>query len=177
MEDTSQLELTLKVARIQGYNLKVRKDLENPFLKSKYAGLGSIKRVLDPELIKENLSIRFYHSGLDTTMKVTCLDSGAFDTSTLSMIMKDAQQVGATITYYRRYLLMSYFNLLPSDDLDDDGNSTVLWLNQNTPDWEKVLRGIEAGKLKDVANVRKFYGVNKEVEAVLTKIFSAKGSK
>lgn len=172
MESAQQLQLTLKVARIQGYNLKVKKDLENPFLKSKYAGLGSIKRVLDPELVKENLSIRFYHAGLTTTLKVTCLDTGAYDTSSIDMPMKDAQQVGATITYYRRYLLMSYFNLLPSDDLDDDGNSTVKWLNKDSPDWEKVKKAISEGKLKSIADIRKFYGVNKTVEASVLELFN-----
>lgn len=177
MESTEELELTLKVARIQGYNLKVKKDSENPFLKSKYAGLGSIKRVLDPELVKENLSIRFYHSGLTTTLKVTCLDSGAYDMSSLDMTMKDAQQVGATITYYRRYLLMSYFNLLPSDDLDDDGNSTVLWLKENSPEWEKVKRAIDNGKISAVQDVRKHYGVNKEVEVVLNRLLAERAKK
>lgn len=172
MESNEQLALSLKVARIQGYNLKVKKDLENPFLKSKYAGLGSIKRVLDPELVKENLSIRFYHSGLTTTLKVTCLDSGAYDLSSIDMPMKDAQQIGATITYYRRYLLMSYFNLLPSDDLDDDGNSTVRWLNKDTPDWEKVKKAISEGKVKSIADIRKVYGVNKAVEASVLELLS-----
>lgn len=162
--------LARKVATIRGYNVKVSKDLNNPFLKTKYAGLHSINRALDPLLIDHKLGVKFVHKGNTTELIVTCLDSLESESSWLDMAPKEPQPMGATITYYRRYLLMSYFNLTPTDDLDDDANQTVKWLNKDSPDWEKVKRAINDKKVKSLQDIRKHYGINKTIEPLLVEL-------
>lgn len=61
---------------------------------------------------------------------------------------------------------------------DEAGNPTK-WLNQTykgtteiTKEWKNVKAGIEKGKVKDIADVRKFYKVSKATEEELNKLFN-----
>ena len=98
----------------------------NPFFKSNYADLDTVIKSCFPQLTKNGLSII---QGNDTCDKgsfyVTTMllhESGQWIKSKLKMPItkKDAQGVGATITYARRFALSSMVGIAQTDD---DGNS------------------------------------------------------
>ncbi len=101
----------------------------NPFFKSNYADLDTVIKSCFPQLTKNGLSVI---QGTDTDEKggfyVTTMlmhDSGQWIKSKLKMpITKpDAQGVGATITYARRFSLSAMVGIAQTDD---DGNSIQL---------------------------------------------------
>ena len=101
----------------------------NPFFKSNYADLDTVIKSCFPQLTKNGLSII---QGNDTCEKgsfyVTTMllhSSGQWIKSKLKMpITKpDAQGVGATITYARRFSLSAMVGIAQTDD---DGNSIQL---------------------------------------------------
>jgi len=101
----------------------------NPFFKSNYADLDTVIKSCFPQLTKNGLSII---QGNDVCEKgsfyVTTMllhESGQWIRSKLKMpITKpDAQGVGATITYARRFSLSAMVGIAQTDD---DGNSIQL---------------------------------------------------
>jgi len=106
-----------------------KKDSVNPFFKSNYADLDTVIKSCFPQLTKYGLSVI---QGTDTDDKggfyVTTMlmhKSGQWIKSKLKMpITKpDAQGVGATITYARRFSLSAMVGIAQTDD---DGNSIQL---------------------------------------------------
>jgi hypothetical protein len=99
----------------------------NPFFKSDYADLDTVIKSCFPQLTKNGLSVI---QGNDTCDKgsfyVTTMllhESGQWIKSKLKMPIggkKDAQAVGATITYARRFSLSAMVGIAQTDD---DGNS------------------------------------------------------
>jgi hypothetical protein len=97
-----------------------------------------------------------------------------------------AQQLGGCATYTERYLKQTAFgiseNVLDFDAQKPTANTAATptptapkapepekWLNvvnkqgEPTPEWNNILKGIADGKVKSVADVRKYFKVNKEV--------------
>ena len=98
----------------------------NPFFKSNYADLDTVIKSCFPQLTKNGLSVI---QGNDTCDKgsfyVTTMllhESGQWIKSKLKMPItkKDAQGVGATCTYARRFALSAMVGIAQTDD---DGNS------------------------------------------------------
>jgi hypothetical protein len=103
----------------------VKKGASNPFFKSKYADLTSVLAVIRKPL--EDNGIVYMHK-IHPTVDVVTIESiliyetgetYSAGTICLPLIKKDAQGVGSTTSYGRRYLTISTFNL---PMLDDDGN-------------------------------------------------------
>ena len=101
----------------------------NPFFKSNYADLDTVIKSCFPQLTKNGLSII---QGNDVCEKgsfyVTTMllhSSGQWIKSKLKMPVTkpDAQGVGATITYARRFALSAMVGIA---QVDDDGNSIQL---------------------------------------------------
>jgi hypothetical protein len=97
-----------------------------------------------------------------------------------------AQQLGGCATYTERYLKQTAFgiseNVLDFDAQKQTANTAATptaaatkapepekWLNvankqgEPTPEWNNTLKGIAEGKVKSVADVRKYFKVGKEV--------------
>jgi hypothetical protein len=96
-----------------------------------------------------------------------------------------AQQLGGCLTYTERYLKQTAFGI-SENTLDFDAqpkpqaattqakaNEPEKWLNDTnkagevTPEWTNILKAIAEGKVKSVADVRKYYKVSKEIAAKL----------
>ena len=99
----------------------------NPFYKSKYTTLDTLIDHLRPHLIKNNLCV-IQSPEIENDM--VCLitrvahSSGQWIETSASVPQGvDAQKMGASITYARRYSLSAMFNV--SSEPDDDGNSLV----------------------------------------------------
>ncbi len=118
-------KLAAALSKAQAEMKGAKKDSVNPFFKSTYADLHTVIESALPFLTKYGLSVvqgndSDSHSFYVTTMLLH--ESGQWIKSTLKMpITKaDAQGIGATITYARRYGLSAMVGIA---QYDDDGNS------------------------------------------------------
>lgn len=116
------------------------KGASNPFFKSKYADLNSIREACLPALHKHGISVlqpTVTVDGVHYVKTVLLHESGQmFDSMTPIVFAKqnDAQAQGSGITYARRYGLQS---LLCIGADDDDGNSATT--PQKEPDTSQAL--------------------------------------
>lgn len=115
------------LAKMQGVLECAKKDSDNPYFKSKYADLANCLSTIKKPMADNGLSISQHCSFDGTTVHcVTMLghSSGQMMVSTLDVIVskKDAQGIGAAITYARRYALSAVVGLAQEDD---DGNGAV----------------------------------------------------
>lgn len=101
----------------------VVKDAKNPFFKSQYADLNSHLEMIEPILSKNKLVLLQPVSSIDGKDTVSTIiydsESGQSVSSSISISGKDMQQLGASVTYGRRFTLGS---LLGMQAVDDDGN-------------------------------------------------------
>ena len=102
-------------------------DSVNPFLKNRYASLGSIIKASRPVLAKHGLAVtQLPVSGDNTIGVVTVLihSSGEWMESELHMALDDekgksrAQVAGSIITYLRRYALSAVLNMYADEDTE-----------------------------------------------------------
>ena len=94
-----------------------------------------------------------------------------------------AQQLGGCATYTERYLKQTAFGIA-ENTLDFDAPKKEAqkpqqatkeapkkpWLNEGTEDYKKVVASITKGDVKDMAVVKQFYSVSKEVENKLKEL-------
>lgn len=128
MNHSEQLnELAGALAKAQGEIQPAIKDSQNPYYKSSYADLSSVWSACREALSKNGLSVTqtFEKNGGGIYINTTLLhSSGQWMKSTLHIPIHEKmgpQQLGALITYYRRYSLASLVGVAPDDD--DDCNS------------------------------------------------------
>ena len=130
MKSDSINELAAALAKVQAIMPAAKMNATNPFLKNKYADLGSVIEAARAPLSTNNLSISQLVSGNDEAISVTTMlmhSSGQWLESTVSMAVgvekgKSAAQVaGSIITYMRRYSLASILGIYA--DEDSDGNA------------------------------------------------------
>jgi len=124
-DDISALAEALSKA--QGEILDASKGAENPYFKSKYADLASVRSVIREPMAKNGLSLVQLPKTVDGGVSVETLllhSSGQFIKSSLFMpaAKADAHGIGSAITYARRYSIMSILCLATEDD---DGNAAV----------------------------------------------------
>ena len=119
-------ELATALSKAQGEFTAVPKGDENPFFKSKYAGLPDVVKVAAPILSQNGLAISQFicQSELGEDLLKTYLlhSSGQFIEHSMKLYLGklDSQGMGSATTYARRYSYMSVLGLVA--DVDDDGN-------------------------------------------------------
>jgi hypothetical protein len=115
------------LAAVQSELDALKKTKTNPHFKSKYIPLEDIVEAIDPLLQKHGLV--FYavptHIGPEIPAlgyELRHLESGECVKEMMPLILdkQNSQGVGSAITYARRYILTSLFNIIA--DVDDDGN-------------------------------------------------------
>ncbi len=103
------------------------KDSDNPFFKSKYADLASVREVYQGPLSDHGLALvqipETSESGLPMVTTILLHTSGEFIGGSLSMnpVKADPQGIGSAITYARRYQASGITGI--ATELDDDGNA------------------------------------------------------
>jgi len=122
------MELVKALSLAQSEMQPAIKNSVNPFLKSKYADLGSVWDVCRPVLTKNGLCVIQTTEVInEKTVLVTMLahSSGQWVKSYLPLnpAKNDSQGVGAAITYLRRYSLSAIVGVVCDDD--DDGETAV----------------------------------------------------
>lgn len=131
MKTSEQIgELAGALAKAQAELKPVKKESENPFYKSKYADLASIIEKCIPILAKHGIAVIHAPSTtpdmvVTVEMRLAHTGSGQFVEAALSAkpAKSDAQGIGSTITYLRRYLLQSMICSASADDVDEGDDS------------------------------------------------------
>ena len=131
------------LAKMQGALDNATKSSDNPYFKSKYADLAQCLSVSKKPMADNGLSIS-QHCTFDGQF-VQCVtilghSSGQMMISTLMIPVakKDAQGIGSSITYARRYALSSIIGLTQKDD-DGDGAVGRTEKDAETK-WEKTAK-------------------------------------
>lgn len=127
------------------------KDSKNPFFKSKYADLNSVREVAHPALNAENISILQPMVNVDGKNFVETLllhESGEWISSLTEIVcskMSDPQSAGAAISYSRRYGLQSLVSI-GAEDNDAEGamnrvpsKTPALWGSSTTSEVRQGL--------------------------------------
>lgn len=166
-----------------------KKDSSNPFFKSKYADLNSVREACIP-LLNENgitaIQPMVNKDGKNFINTILLHESGEFLSGLTEIVYKDqgnAQAQGSGITYARRYGLQSFVNI---GSEDDDGNkasgqssktpatpqpTTTAGikppLTKDMPAFGRAQTAISTGE-KTLADIEKVYTVSDEVAKLLT---------
>jgi len=114
-------ELAAALAKAQGEMEGASKTAANPFFKSRYADLASVRDACMPALTKYGLSVVQSPSAEGAVVSVVTLllhSSGQWISGVASCTAKDdsPQSVGSATTYLRRYSLQSFAGVAPEDD-------------------------------------------------------------
>jgi hypothetical protein len=133
---TVQMELS-KIA--------LTKDAENPFFSSRYLTLNKLVETILPIVNKHGLILTQTLSGgdqinglfgtvpsLTTSLMDSESDAKIEASSPLILAKSDPQAVGSSITYYKRYAILSMFCLVADEDDDAEkamprGREATLW--------------------------------------------------
>jgi hypothetical protein len=152
------------------------KDSVNPFFKSKYADLNSIREACMPALNKYGIAVlqpTVHIDGKNFVRTVLLHESGELFESMTEIIYNktnDAQAQGSGITYARRYGLQSLVNVGAEDD---DGNKasepakkqSLQELPASGDKFDKAKKFIQEGGLME--DISKKYLVTDEVKNLL----------
>lgn len=114
-------EIAAALAKAQGEMAGASKDSANPFFKSKYADLASVREAVKGPFSKQGIA---YVQSPSTNGAVVSVEtmllhtSGQWIRGEVSCTAKDdsPQAVGSAITYLRRYALQSFAGVAPEDD-------------------------------------------------------------
>lgn len=141
-------KLMSAMAQMQAVLDMAKKDSDNPYFKSKYADLAQCLATAKKPMADNGLSIS-QHCTFDGAfvqcVSVLAHSSGQMMVSTLTIPVskKDAQGIGSSITYARRYALSAIVGIAQKDD---DGNGSVgvtqedidnKWAKKNAKEQEK----------------------------------------
>jgi len=142
--------LAAALAKAQGEFTAAKFDATNPFLKSKYASLGSVIEAAKPVMAKNGLSVTQPVMGDGETISVDTIlmhTSGEWIESVMILPLNkesgksQAQAAGSVITYLRRYSLAAILGMYSDDDTD--GNQPQGKQEQKKPAPQPELAEIE----------------------------------
>jgi len=157
-----------------------KKDAKNPFFKSNYADLNSIREASMPHLNNNGIVVLQPTAFIDgkNFIKTILLHESGESIEALTEIIyskqNDAQSQGSGITYARRYGLQSLVNVGAEDD---DGNKASnptpqpaqvekAWLNKDSEQFVKAKEWLQGDGTID--KIKAKYRLSKEVETLLT---------
>lgn len=109
-----------KLFILQKAQIKLKKDADNPFFKSKYITLENILDTYEPLFIENNLLCLHYSKDNKLITEIIDLDSSEKVLSEFNIYNTDPQKQGSEVTYWKRYNLWQLLNI--QTDIDDDWN-------------------------------------------------------
>jgi hypothetical protein len=140
-----------------------KKGATNPFFKSKYADLNSIREAVIPVLNSNGISVLqpiVHTDGKNFVKTILLHESGELMDSLTEIVynkLNDAQAQGSGISYARRYALQS-FVCVGADD--DDGQKAV----QNKPNATKEVMQKAKTAGASIEQIKSKYSVTAELE-------------
>ena len=120
---------------------------KNPHFGNDYIQLDTLTKKIDPVAEKCGLLISHFPTGRGLVTLVVHKESGQFIQCTYELVLEreTAQGVGSALTYAKRQVLQSMFNLSAGEDEDDDGEAAEV----RTPPKEKKGKKLsESEKIK-----------------------------
>lgn len=120
----SKIETAIASVATQG--ITCIKNADNPYFNSKYADLGTVVKALNEPLKAAGLSYYFRTTEnregevLYWTISLVVLTDDEQVIVPFPFSQSDPQKMGSAITYAKRYLLTTVFNVIAEED--DDGN-------------------------------------------------------
>ena len=143
MEHSASIaKLSQALAKAQGEIRGATKDTQNPFFKSKYADLASVRDAIQEPLSRAGISyVQSLEGGPDVltiTTLLACGDEWIKSSFQLKPVKPDPQGMGSAATYGRRYALMAAVGVAPEDD---DGNAASNPKNGQGAPANNVTRG------------------------------------
>lgn len=169
------IRLAQRILAIQSEVGKLSKDLENPFFKSKYFDINQVVEALLPLLAKHGVTVTqpLSHiwdkvSGVFIPAIETIVEANGESRSYLFPMgqIDKPQNVGAAVTYYRRYCLQSLF-LLQAED--DDGKPKMA---KGAPAQTTAQKFSKAKEMIGTMNKTDLGKAHKNIQA--SKIYNAK---
>jgi hypothetical protein len=121
-------KISAAFVKAQSEMSNAKKDATNPFFKSKYADLNSVREACLPTLNRVGISViqpTTVVEGVNYVETILLHESGEYISSLTQIIASkanDAQSHGSGLSYARRYALQSICNIGADDD---DGNKAV----------------------------------------------------
>lgn len=118
----SIVKIATALVKAQGNMSNATKGSSNPFFKSRYADLNSIREACIPVLNENGISVLQPTTVIDGKLYVETLllhESGEFISGVYEVVVgkaNDPQALGAAISYSRRYGLQSMVNIGAEDD-------------------------------------------------------------
>ncbi len=139
--------LAAAMVKAQAAMGSAKRDASNPFFKSKYADLASVREACIPALNANGLCVIQFARGTADGVEVETLlahISGEWvsDTLAVPVTKNDAQGFGSAITYARRYALAAIPCLATEDD---DGNAAAASV-QNRPKQQQSPKAKQPAK-------------------------------
>lgn len=117
-----------RIAEISRQGITCIKNANNPYFNSKYADLATVVEALKEPLEKAGIGYSFRvdntidGSGWMVILTVTDIeDDKSLLISFFPIMSTEPQKMGSAITYAKRYLLTTVFNVIAEED--DDGNA------------------------------------------------------
>lgn len=120
-----QKSLATKLLAFQKEVSAIKKDMENPYFKSLYFDVNAVIEGIRPILNKVGLVVIQPLTIVDgkQAIKTVLIDTDTGDEYSENCLITElpkAQEMGSSVTYFRRYALVS--TLLLQGEKDDDGN-------------------------------------------------------
>lgn len=151
-------KISIALVKAQSEMGNAKKDAKNPFFKSYYADLNSVREVTIPALNAQGITAlqpTTVIDGISYVETVLLHESGEYISSLTPIIadkINNAQSHGSGLTYARRYALQSICNVGAEDD---DAEKAVTKIEPKKDDTEKNLRELNANiaKLSNCNNI------------------------
>lgn len=156
-------QISLALLKAQSEMSNPKKGATNPFFKSKYADLNSIREAVIPVLNENGISVLqpiVHFEGKNFVKTILLHESGELLESLTEIIynkINDAQAQGSGISYARRYSLQS-FVCVGADD--DDAQNAVK--NKPNATKEVMLKAKESNAT--IEQIKTKYSVSPELE-------------
>lgn len=142
-----------KLFILQEAQIKLKKDADNPFFKSRYITLENILDTYEPLFIENNLLCLHYSRNNKLITELIDLESGEKVFSEFNIYNTDPQKQGSEVAYWKRYNLWQLLNI--QTDTDDDWNlassswNTKEFYKENKRDLLWVINDLKASKKLD----------------------------
>lgn len=176
--EQKQIATALLKAQMEMGNAK--KDSNNPFFKSKYADLNSIREACIPALNKNGIVVLqpIVHIDGKNFVKTLLLHESGESIESITEIIyskqNDAQAQGSGITYARRYGLQSLVNVGADDDDGNKASTPQQPVKQKQKlteeNLQKIIARIEKGDKELLQKSIEFYEMTNEQLLILKSI-------
>jgi len=127
------------------------KDSNNPFFKSKFADLNSVREAVTPALHANGIAVLQLNghvnlTGISVPVVITTLlhESGEYISSETEIVVKEAnnpQQYGSAVSYARRYGLQSMLSIGAEDDDSEKAMGRNTQFKSTTVNTPTVING------------------------------------